>query len=75
MRSAIRRASSNWMAEALGGCLQPQALDHQAEPLAVLGQVDALRAGADDRHALRLQRPGQVQRRLAAELDDHSQRA
>ena len=54
--------------------MQPEPLDHQAEPLAVLGQVDDLGAGADDRHARRLQRPRQVQRRLAAELDDHPHR-
>ena len=50
-RSAAPRRSR--VAEALGGCSQPQALDHQAEPLAVLGQVDRLGARADDRHARR----------------------
>ena len=58
----------------VGGLPQAEPLDDQAEPLAVLGQVDALGAGADDRHARRLQRPRQVQRRLAAELDDHPHR-
>ena len=60
---------------AVGRLPQAEPLDHQAEPLAVLGQVDALGARADDRHARRLQRPRQVQRRLAAELDDHAHRA
>jgi hypothetical protein len=36
---------------------------------AVFDRVDA---GADDRHAGRGQRPGQVQRRLPAELHDHA---
>ena len=57
-----------------GRLSQAEPVDDQAEPLAVLGQVDALGAGADDRHAGRLQRPRQVQRRLAAELDDHPDR-
>ena len=44
---------------------------HLTERPALLGQVDRLRAGADDRHAGVLERLGQPQRGLAAELDDH----
>ncbi len=40
------------------------------KPLPVLGPVDAVRAGAEDPDAGLRQRHGQVQRRLAAELDD-----
>jgi hypothetical protein len=35
-------------------------------------QVDGVDAGAEDRHAVRLQRMGQLQRRLAAELHHHA---
>ena len=46
------------------------AAQHLTEQLAVLGQVDGLRGGAQDRHAGGLESRGQRQRRLAAELDD-----
>ena len=45
--------------------------EHLAEGPALLGQMDGLRAGADDRHAGVLERLGQSKRGLAAELDDH----
>ena len=45
--------------------------EHPAERPALLGEVDGLGAGADDRHAGVLERLGQPQRGLAAELDDH----
>lgn len=41
-----------------------------AEGAAVLGGVDGLRGGADDGHAVVLERLGQAQRGLSAELDD-----
>jgi hypothetical protein len=41
------------------------------KPLAILGQVDRLGLGAQDRDACGLQRIGEFQRRLAAELHDH----
>ena len=63
------------MADAVRRLLEPQPLDQHLEPLAVLGEVDAVDAGADDRRAGRFQRLGQVQRRLAAELDDHARPA
>ena len=42
------------------------------EALAVLGAVDGVRRGADNRHAVGFQRPGQLERRLSAVLDDYS---
>ncbi len=49
---------------------QPELLDQLVEPLAVLGQVDAVGRGADDLDARLLQGDRQFQRGLAAELDD-----
>ena len=54
-----------------GRLLQPQAVQDVLELLPVLGVLDRIDAGADDRHAGVLERPGQVQRRLPAELHDH----
>ncbi len=59
---------------AVGRLLEAEAVDQFLEPLAVLGHVDAVDAGADDRRAGRFQRLGQVERRLAAELHDHALR-
>jgi hypothetical protein len=47
-----------------------EAVQQLLEALAVLGQVDGVRAGAQDRDAGLFQRMGQLQRGLAAELDD-----
>ena len=55
------------------GCLSPSCCDQRREPLAVLGQVDAVGRGAEDRHARRLQLRGELQRRLPAELDDDAE--
>jgi hypothetical protein len=52
------------------GCLRPSLLTSSGEALAVLGQVDRVGRGAEDRDAGFLQRRGELQRRLAAELDD-----
>jgi len=49
---------------------QAELLDELVEALAVLGQIDAVGRGADDLDAGLLQGHGQLQRRLAAELDD-----
>ncbi|CAM5484029.1 hypothetical protein SFUMM280S_05037 [Streptomyces fumanus] len=43
---------------------------HPPERAAVLGRVDGLRRGADDRHPVVLQRLGETERGLPAELDD-----
>ena len=47
-----------------------QLVEHRREQLAVLGDLDALRRGADDVDAVFLQAEREVQRRLAAELRD-----
>ncbi len=52
--------------------LEREPLEHRAEAAAVLGQVDRLRRGAEQRHAGRLQARRELERRLAAELDDHA---
>ena len=48
----------------------PEVPQQPREPLAVLGQVDRVRRGAEYRHPLRLQREGELQRRLPAKLHD-----
>ena len=48
--------------------------EHLTEGAAVLGEVDRARRRTDDRDALRLQCPGQAERRLAAELHDRHRR-
>ena len=58
--------------KAVGRLLQAQLVDQLGEALAVLGQVDAVRRGAEDRDAVGLQLGGELQRRLPAELDDHA---
>ena len=55
----------------VGRLLQPELLHQRLEALAVLGDVDRVGRGADDRRAGGLERPRQLQRRLAAELHDH----
>ena len=45
------------------------------EAVAVLGKVDRVGRGAEDRDAGLFQRIGELQRRLAAELDDDAERA
>jgi hypothetical protein len=50
-----------------------QFLQQRAEAVAILGQVDGVGRGAQDRHARGLQCRGQVERRLPAELDDEAQ--
>ena len=57
----------------LSGCLSPSSLHQLGEALAVLGEVDAVGRGAEDRHARLLQLLGELQRRLPAELDDHAE--
>ena len=50
---------------------QPGRRQHRAELAPVLGQVNGVRRRADHRNPLRDQVPGQAERRLPAELDDH----
>ena len=46
--------------------------DQRRKPLTIFGQIDAVRAGAQDRNAGILQRLRQLQRGLAAQLHDHA---
>jgi hypothetical protein len=55
------------------GCLRSSLMQQLLEPVAVLGQVDHVRRGAEDRNAGLFQRVGELQRRLAAELHDHAE--
>ncbi len=64
----------------LGACgavrrlAQAQLLQQLLEALAVLGRIDHVGTGADDRHAIGLQVQRQLQRSLAAVLHDHADR-
>ncbi len=53
----------------LSGCGMPSSVEEDAEPLAVLGEVDGVRARPEDLHARAVEGQGQLQGRLAAELD------
>jgi hypothetical protein len=55
----------------VGRLAQAELLQELLEALAVFGPVDGVGLGADDRHAGLGQAHGQVERGLAAELDDH----
>ena len=46
-------------------------VDQLGEALAVLGEVDAVGRGAEDRYARRLDLRGELERGLPAQLDDH----
>ena len=70
MSAAILRACSKLVAVPNRGAGRPAVGQHFAERAAVLGQVDRLGAGADDRHAGLLEPFGQAERRLPAELHD-----
>src|SRR5918997_861350 len=52
--------------------LQAELLEERAEAPAVLGEVDRLRLGPEQRHAGGFQTGRELQRRLAAELHDHA---
>ena len=56
------------------GLAQTQLGEQRRESLAILGAIDRVGRGADDRHARARQRHGQAQRRLTAELHDHALR-
>ena len=55
-----------------GRRLQPEPAEQRAEAPAVLGEVDRLGRGAEQRHARGLEAGGELERRLAAELHDHA---
>ena len=54
----------------LSGCCSAELVDQHLEAVAVLGEVDGVGRGAEDRHAGLFQRGGELERRLAAELHD-----
>ncbi len=72
MDRATSHASSTLVAEPFAGDGIFRSSSNLSEALAILGEIDIFRIGADDRHARGLQRQRQRQRRLAAELDDHA---
>ena len=55
------------------GCVQVELVQQLLEAVAVLGEVDHVGRGAEDRDAGLFQRVGELQRRLAAELDDDAE--
>ena len=56
---------------AAGRLFQSQLVQQSLEALAILGKVNRVRRGAQNRHAGPFQRQSQLQRRLAAELHHH----
>ncbi len=56
--------------DAVLGLFEAEALEELLEPLAVLGEIDGIRRGAEDRDARVVQRARDLERGLAAELDD-----
>ena len=59
---------------AQSGARRPSSAEQVAEALAILGEVDRRRAGAEDRHAALDQPARELERRLAAELHDDADR-
>ena len=59
-------------AGAVLGLEQVELLEQGLEAFAVFGAVDSVGAGTDDRHTGALERHGEVQRSLAAELHDNT---
>ena len=74
MRLAFATASSSDSRRGSRRLRDLQLFEKLVEALAVFGEVDRLRRGADDRHAGRLQRKRKIQRRLSAELHDDADR-
>ena len=58
--------------DAVGRLVELQVDEQLLEFLAILRRFDRVDAGADNRHASRVQRPRQIERCLAAELNDHA---
>ena len=54
---------------------QAELLQEPLKPPAILGQVDRIGRGAEDRDPFALQRRGELQRGLPAELHDHAEQA
>ena len=54
------------------GCFNLQLVEYALEAVAVLGQIDGIGRGAEDRHVGLFQRVRKLERGLAAELHDHA---
>ena len=74
MRSATATASAPLSAIPHSGHADAELVEQPAEALAVLGEVDRVERRAEDRNARVLERARELQRRLAAELDDDAVR-
>ena len=72
MRSAMARACFDAGGDAALRLAQLELVEQLLEAVAVLGEIDRVGRGAEDRHLGLLQRLGELQRRLAAELHDHA---
>ena len=68
----MRAASSRLGGRARLGGRDAELPAQGLEPGPVFGLVDGVDAGAEDRDAELLEPPGQAERRLAADLDDHA---
>ena len=60
------------MGDAVARLFQSKAIDEVLKPLAILGEVNGVRGGAEDRDPGLFQCIGELQRRLPAELHDHA---
>ena len=56
--------------DAVPGLAQLELAQQLGEAVAVLGEIDGIGRGAEDGHARAFERVGEIERRLAAELDD-----
>ena len=72
MLSAVARACFGTVAMPLCGWRELELFEQLLEAVAVLGEVDGVGRGAEDRHLGLLQRLGELERGLAAELHDHA---
>ena len=68
--SAMARAVPALVAMPLFGWRSPSLSSSSLEAVAVLGEVDGVGRGAEDRHVRLVERLGELERRLAAELHD-----
>ena len=66
----MARAFSGLVGDAALRLTQLELFEQLLEAVAVLGEIDGVGRGAEDRHIRRLQRFRKLQRRLAAELHD-----
>ena len=70
MRLAMSARFGDTSGDAVFGLLEAELLQQRAKLLAIPGGVERFDRGAENRNAGFLQSLGEIQRRLAAELDD-----